>query len=106
MQRRQCYQKTNVLQTICYFVIWFCNGCSIAPLTNYANNPIFQRLPTESEYFSIDDEIININMRSLKEYMDHLRSDNKVSNIDHSNAKKHLDPIVSTKHTQKNKNIW
>ena len=45
-------------------------------------------------------------MRSLKEYMDHLRSDNKVSNIDHSNAKKHLDPIVSTKHTQKNKNIW
>ena len=45
--------KTNALQIICC-----CNGCSMTPLTDYGNNPIFKGLPTESEYFSTDDERI------------------------------------------------
>ena len=28
------------------FVVWYCKGCSIAPLSDYKNNPVFQELPT------------------------------------------------------------
>ena len=26
------------------FVTWACDGCSVAPLTDYINNPIYQEL--------------------------------------------------------------
>ena len=35
------------------FVVWNCNGLSVAPLTEYMNNPILQELPDEDKYFSI-----------------------------------------------------
>ena len=35
------------------FVAWNCNGSSVAPLTEYMNNPIFQELPDEDTYFSL-----------------------------------------------------
>ena len=38
------------------FVTWSCNGCSVSPLTYYINNPIYQELPTESDYFSSSNE--------------------------------------------------
>ena len=50
------------------FVAWCCNGCSLAPLTDYANNPIFQELPTEKNYFSNADERIYIDTRGSKGY--------------------------------------
>ena len=25
---------------------WYCKGCSIAPFSDYANNSVFQELPT------------------------------------------------------------
>ena len=28
------------------FVAWYCKGCSIAPFSDYANNSVFQELPT------------------------------------------------------------
>ena len=31
------------------FVAWNSSGCSVAPLVDYLNNPIYQELPTESE---------------------------------------------------------
>ena len=34
------------------FLAWNCNGSSVAPLTEYMNNPIFQELPEEDKYFS------------------------------------------------------
>ena len=34
------------------FVVWRCKGSSIVPLSDYAHNPIFQELPTQSEYFT------------------------------------------------------
>ena len=37
-------------------VAWSCTGCSVAPLTDYINNPIYQELPTENDYFSSSDE--------------------------------------------------
>ena len=44
------------------FVSWSCNGYSIAPLTDYANNLIYQELPTESEYFSSSDERLYLDL--------------------------------------------
>ena len=41
------------------FVAWNCNGSSVAPLTDYMNNPIFQELPDEDMYFDVknDDQV-------------------------------------------------
>ena len=33
------------------FIAWNCNGCSVASLSDYINNPIFQELLLEKEYF-------------------------------------------------------
>ena len=33
------------------FVAWNCNGSSVAALTECMNDPIFQELPDEEEYF-------------------------------------------------------
>ena len=30
------------------FVVWYCKGCSIALLSDYTNNPVFQELRTRS----------------------------------------------------------
>ena len=32
------------------FVAWSCNGCSVAPSTDYINNPIYQELVDEDNY--------------------------------------------------------
>ena len=45
-----------------------CNGCLIAPLTDYANNPIYQELLTESNYFPNADERVYINLGDRKRY--------------------------------------
>ena len=39
-----------------HFIAWSCNGCNVAPLTDYINNPIYQELPTEKDYFDSSDE--------------------------------------------------
>ena len=44
------------------FVACSCNGRSIAALTDYANNPIYEELPTESEYFTNADKKVYINL--------------------------------------------
>ena len=38
------------------FVVWYCKGSSIAPLSDYAHNSIYQEHPTMSEYFASADE--------------------------------------------------
>ena len=55
-------------QILTQFVAWYCKGSSIAPLSDYANNPVFQELPTLSKYFSCDNEKILINLRCRKGY--------------------------------------
>ena len=40
------------------FVVWNCNGSSVALFIDYINNPIFQELPDKEECYSItSDEI-------------------------------------------------
>ena len=50
------------------FPVWNCDNCSIAPITDYINNLIFQELPTEEKYFSKSDERIYINLSDSKGY--------------------------------------
>ena len=33
------------------FVVWNSNGSSVAPLTDYINNPIYQELIDQNDYF-------------------------------------------------------
>ena len=33
--------------------MWSCNGSSIAPLTDYMNNLIYQKLISEDDYFDV-----------------------------------------------------
>ena len=39
------------------FLAWNCNGSSVAPLTEYMNNPIFQELSDEGKYFSQTNDV-------------------------------------------------
>ena len=51
-------------------VAWNCNGSSVAPLTGYMNNPIFQELPYEDTYFSVkNDERIYLDLRASSGYV-------------------------------------
>ena len=34
------------------FALWNYNNCSVAPLTDYTNNLIYQELPMEGDYFT------------------------------------------------------
>ena len=47
------------------YVAWNCNGSSVAPLTEYMNNPIFQELPDEGTYFSLkNDDRVYLDLRA------------------------------------------
>ena len=35
------------------FVAWSCHGSSVAPFTDYINNPVYQELIDEDNYFSV-----------------------------------------------------
>ena len=49
---------------------WNCNGSSVAPLTEYMNNPIFQELPGEDKYFSVtNDDRIYLDLRASSGYV-------------------------------------
>ena len=55
------------------FVAYNCNGCSAAPLTQYRNNEIYQKLKPEETYFGNEsDKKIYIDMRRSKGYTDEL----------------------------------
>ena len=47
------------------FVVWNSNGSSVAPLTDYINNPIYQELIDQNDYFETkSDERICLNLRA------------------------------------------
>ena len=55
------------------FVTYQCRpSCSTAPLTEYANNEIYQELPKERNFFTNTDEKLYIDMRRRKGYTDEL----------------------------------
>ena len=52
------------------FVAWSCNDSSVAPLTDYMNNPIFQELPDEDKYFSqANNDRVYLDLRASSGYV-------------------------------------
>ena len=48
---------------------WSCNGSSVAPLTDYINNPVYQELIDEDDYFNTkSDERIYLDLRASSGY--------------------------------------
>ena len=81
------YDKDNLTQRhLLYkqFVAWNCNGSSVAPLTDYMNNPIFQDLPDEDTYFSVkNNERAYLDLRASPGYVKEAekleRNDSKIN---------------------------
>ena len=66
------------------FVAWHCNGSSVAPLVDYIDNPIYQELPNEEEYYSIkSDERMYLDLRASSGYVKEAekleRNDSKIN---------------------------
>ena len=66
------------------FIAWNCNGCSVAPLSDYINNPIFQELLLEKEYFGNNsDQRISLDLRDSLLYTNEIqkpsRNDSKLT---------------------------
>ena len=59
------------------FVAWYCKDCSIGLLSDYANNAVFQELPTRSKYFTSADKKIFIELRRRKGYTNEIEKLNK-----------------------------
>ena len=58
-QRRMLYKQ---------FVTWSYNGCSIASLTDYINNQIYQELSDKNNYFTTSVEGIYLDLRASYGY--------------------------------------
>ena len=64
------YDIDNLTQRHMQFVAWNCNGSSVAPLTVYMNNPIFQELRDEDTYFNVKkDERVYLDPRASSGYV-------------------------------------
>ena len=67
------YDKDNLTQQhLLYkqFLAWSCNGSSVAPVSDYVDNPIFQELPDQETYFSAKSNERNyLDLRVSSEYV-------------------------------------
>ena len=66
------------------FVAWNCNGYSAVLISDYINNPTFQELPVEKDYFGNDsDERVYIEFRDILGYTNEIekpsRNDSKLT---------------------------
>ena len=56
------------------FVSWNCDGCTIALLTDYANNEVYQELVRKDKYLVSFDEKLYLDLRRNKSYTDELEN--------------------------------
>ena len=64
------------------FTTWSCNGSSIAPLTDYINNPIYQELIGKEDYNEVkSDDRIYLDLRASSGYM------NKAKKLERNDSK-------------------
>ena len=66
------------------FLACSCNGSSVAPVSDYVDNPIFQELPDQETYFSAkSDERIYLDLRASSGYVKEAekleRNDSKIN---------------------------
>ena len=76
------YSTDNLTQK--QFLVWNCNGSSVAPISDYMDNPIFQELPDEETYFSLkSDEKVYLDLRASSGYVKEAkkleRNDSKIN---------------------------
>ena len=73
MTNEKKYSIDNLIQKhLLYkqFVAWNCNGSSVAPLVDNMDNPIYQELPDEEEYYSLkSDERLYLDLRASSGYV-------------------------------------
>ena len=51
------------------FVAWACNGCSMAPLSDYINNLVYQELTDKRDYNGdTSDERVYLDLRASARY--------------------------------------
>ena len=66
------------------FVAWSCGGSSVAPLSVYMNNPVYQELVSEDEHFDVrSDERMYLDLRASSGYVEETekleRDDTKIN---------------------------
>ena len=67
------------------FFAWSCNGSSVAPLTDYVNNPIYQELIDEGKYWEVrSDERVYLDLRAGSGYT------KETKNLERNNSKINL----------------
>ena len=84
------------------FVAWNCNGSSVAPLTEYMNNPIFQELPDEDTYFSLkSDENVYLDLTASSGYV------KEAKKLERNDSKLNLQTVLTNPATYKLRvRIW
>ena len=56
------------------FVVWNCDGCSIAPLSDYANNKVYQELPRFKNLLDKTEKKLYIDLRRSEGYNNDLEN--------------------------------
>ena len=84
------------------FVVWTCNGCRTAPLTDYINNPVYQELIDEDEYDSVrSEERIYLDLRASSGYTE------EAEKLERNDSKINLGILLKTAATKKLRlRIW
>ena len=80
------------------FVSWSCNGTSVALLTDYINNPIYQDPIDEDDYFeNASNERVYMDLRASSEYT------NEAEKLDRNYSKISLSILLKFAATKKDK---
>ena len=83
------------------FIAWSCNGCYIAPFTDYINKSIYQKLSDENEYFTTSDKRIYLDLRASYGYT------KEMEKLERNNSKLNLKDQVKNSATKKLRlSIW
>ena len=84
------------------FVTWNCNGCSTAPLTDYINNPIYQKLIDADDHFGAkSDERIYLDLRASSGYT------NETKKLERNDSKINLHILLESAATKKPRlRVW
>ena len=84
------------------FVAWNCNGSSVAALTEYMNDPIFQELSDEEEYFGRkNDDRKYLDTRASSGYV------KEAEKLERNNSKRNLQITLNAATTYKLRvRIW
>ena len=78
------------------FATWSCNGSSIAPLTDYINNPIYQELIDKEDYNEVkSDDRIYLDLRASSGYM------NKAKKLERNDSKTNVSIQLKAAATKK-----